>query len=112
MGISTHILDTNLGQPARGVPLALDHRQQDRWVRLAEHQTDADGRCRQLLPEAAALEPGLYRLRFDTSAYYAAQQLAGLYPYVEIAFEVCDSQQHYHIPLLLTANGYTTYRGS
>ncbi len=66
----------------------------------------------QLLPTGSALETGLYRIRFDTAAYYEAQHLAGLYPYVEIAFEVRDSGQHYHIPLLLTANGYTTYRGS
>jgi 5-hydroxyisourate hydrolase len=112
MGISTHILDTSLGQPARKVPLSLAHLQQDQWIVLSEHRTDADGRCRQLLPEGAALEAGLYRVRFETAAYYEEQHLAGLYPYVEIAFEVRDSQQHYHIPLLLTANGYTTYRGS
>jgi 5-hydroxyisourate hydrolase len=112
MGISTHILDTNLGQPAREVPLSLARLQQDQWLVLSEQTTDADGRCRQLLPEGAVLEEGLYRVRFETTAYYEAQHLAGLYPYVEIAFEVRDSQQHYHIPLLLTANGYTTYRGS
>jgi 5-hydroxyisourate hydrolase len=84
----------------------------DGWVVLAEDTTDADGRCRQLLPEGAVLEAGLYRVRFESAVYYQAQEIAGLYPYVEIPFEVRDSQQHYHIPLLLTANGYTTYRGS
>ncbi len=119
MGISTHILDTALGRPAANVPLALSRWQQDNWVALsaADARTDADGRCRQLLTEGIALEPGLYRIRFDTAAYYEAQRLSGLYPYVEIAFEVRDDgvhaeEQHYHIPLLLTANGYTTYRGS
>jgi 5-hydroxyisourate hydrolase len=112
MGISTHILDTALGRPATGVPLSLAHWQHDQWLWLSDNQTDADGRCVQLLPTGSALETGLYRIRFDTAAYYEAQHLAGLYPYVEIAFEVRDSGQHYHIPLLLTANGYTTYRGS
>ena len=112
MGISTHILDTALGRPATGVPLSLSRWQHDQWLPLSQNQTDADGRCVQLLPTGAALEPGLYRLRFDTAAYYESQRLAGLYPYIEIAFEVRDTQQHYHIPLLLTANGYTTYRGS
>ena len=119
MGISTHILDTALGRPAVDVPVSLAHRQQEQWVILsdADARTDADGRNRQLLPVGAALEPGLYRVRFETAAYYEAQHLAGLYPYVEIVFEVRDQgsqaeAQHYHIPLLLTANGYTTYRGS
>jgi 5-hydroxyisourate hydrolase len=119
MGISTHILDTALGRPAADVPVSLARLQQDEWVVLSEPtlKTDADGRARQLLPEGVALAPGLYRVRFETTAYYEAQHLTGLYPYVEIAFEVRDTGQedehpHYHIPLLLTANGYTTYRGS
>jgi 5-hydroxyisourate hydrolase len=112
MGISTHILDTSLGRPANDVPVSLSRWHSERWLLLSESVTDADGRARQLLPEGAPLDPGLYRLRFDTAAYYEAQQLTGLYPFVEIAFEVRDSEQHYHIPLLLTANGYTTYRGS
>jgi 5-hydroxyisourate hydrolase len=112
MGISTHILDTALGRPAAEVPITLSFFRSDQWQVLSENQTDADGRCRQLLPEGTTLETGLYRVRFETAAYYESQHLAGLYPYVEIAFEVRDSQQHYHIPLLLTANGYTTYRGS
>jgi 5-hydroxyisourate hydrolase len=112
MGISTHILDTALGRPAAEVPLALSFLGGDHWSLLSENRTDADGRCRQLLPEGAALRMGLYRIRFETIAYYQTQRLTGLYPFVEIAFEVRDSEQHYHIPLLLTANGYTTYRGS
>ena len=112
MGISAHILDTALGRPATGVPLSLFHWRHDEWLRLADHQTDADGRCVQLLPMGTALVTGLYRIRFETAAYYEAHRLTGLYPFVEIAFEVRDAQQHYHIPLLLTANGYTTYRGS
>ena len=58
------------------------------------------------------LPPGIYILRFNTALYYATQGIEGLYPYVEIAFIVTPGQTHYHIPLLLTANGYTTYRGS
>jgi 5-hydroxyisourate hydrolase len=112
MGISTHILDTAIGRPAADVPVSLARFEADAWVVLSEAKTDADGRARGLLPEGAALDVGLYRVRFETATYYAAQHLAGLYPYVEIAFSVNDEQGHYHIPLLLTANGYTTYRGS
>jgi 5-hydroxyisourate hydrolase len=112
MGISTHILDTALGRPAPEIPITLSFFRDEQWQVLSENQTDADGRCRQLLPEGSTLENGLYRVRFETAEYYESQRLAGLYPYVEIAFEVRDTEQHYHIPLLLTANGYTTYRGS
>jgi 5-hydroxyisourate hydrolase len=112
MGISTHILDTALGRPAAGVPVALSFLHEQQWLLLSQNQTDADGRCYQLRPEGAEFEPGLYRIRFDTASYYESQRLAGLYPFVEIVFTVRDSEQHYHIPLLLTANGYTTYRGS
>jgi 5-hydroxyisourate hydrolase len=112
MGISTHILDMALGRPAVDVPVSLTRRQQEDWIVVSQSRSDADGRARQLLPEGTALEAGLYRVRFETAAYYEAQRLRGLYPYVEIAFEVRDPEQHYHIPLLLTANGYTTYRGS
>jgi 5-hydroxyisourate hydrolase len=112
MGISTHILDTSQGRPVPGVPVSLVRFEQGVRVVLAEHTTDADGRCRQLLPDNVALETGLYQIHFETVEYYRAQGITGLYPYIEIAFEVQDPQQHYHIPLLLTANGYTTYRGS
>jgi 5-hydroxyisourate hydrolase len=112
MGISTHILDIAIGRPAADVTVALSYSSANQWQILSEHKTDADGRCRQLLPEGRPLEPGLYRVLFKTAAYYETQRLAGLYPFVEIAFEVRDAEQHYHIPLLLTANGYTTYRGS
>jgi 5-hydroxyisourate hydrolase len=112
MGISTHILDTAIGRPAASVPVSLARFENAQWTVLSHGMTDADGRVRSLLPEGAAPEVGLYRVRFETATYYEAQKLAGLYPYVEIAFSVDAGQQHYHIPLLLTANGYTTYRGS
>lgn len=112
MGISTHILDTTLGRPATEVPVQLAIRRDDEWVIVNGAQTDADGRCKHLLPAEQPLVPGVYRVRFDTATYYDRQNVAGLYPYVEIVFTVSSSEQHYHIPLLLTANGYTTYRGS
>jgi len=119
MGISTHILDTALGRPAADVPVSLAHWQGGDWALLNGTVTDADGRVKHLLPADKFLAAGLYRARFDTAAYYEAQGLTGLYPYVDIVFEVKsqgpevrNSDQHYHVPLLLTANGYTTYRGS
>ena len=112
MGISTHILDTALGKPAGNVPVSLAHWQAADWVLLNNTVTDADGRAKYLLPAENTQTAGLYRARFDTAAYYEAQGLEGLYPYIDIVFEVKNAGQHYHVPLLLTANGYTTYRGS
>ena len=112
MGISTHILDTTTGSPAAGVPIALALWKRGAWEALNAATTDADGRVKHLLPETLALEQELYRVRFDTAHYYEAKQLVGLYPYVDVVFEVRPGQAHFHIPLLLTANGYTTYRGS
>ena len=112
MGISTHILDTSLGRPAANVPVTLWLSKEADSILLNEATTDADGRCKHLLPESQPLHPGIYRIRFDTAFYYEKNHLTGLYPWIEIVFTVATGQSHYHIPLLLTANGYTTYRGS
>jgi 5-hydroxyisourate hydrolase len=111
MGLSTHILDTALGRPAAGVDLHFSQLQGETWQTIGSGATDADGRCRTLLGEHP-LKAATYRIHFATASYFTSQSLTPLYPYVEIIFTVTDPTQHYHIPLLLTANGYTTYRGS
>jgi 5-hydroxyisourate hydrolase len=111
--ISTHVLDTALGKPAARVPVRLEHREKDgHWLSLGSSTTDADGRCAQIIAKSQPLAEGLYRLVFDTATYYAAQNVAGLYPVVEITFEARKGDSQFHIPLLLSPNGYTTYRGS
>jgi 5-hydroxyisourate hydrolase len=112
MGISTHILDTALGRPVAKVAVSLARLMDGAWILVNEAATDTDGRCKYLLPEGAVLQPGIYKVHFATASYYASKGLKGLYPYVEVVFEITESGQHYHIPLLLTANSYTTYRGS
>ncbi len=111
MGLSTHILDTASGKPAAGVTVVLLRRTGASWEEVGRGQTDADGRCRTLLGENT-LTQGEYRLRFETGAYFAAGEHSSLYPFVEVTFSVQDPGQHFHIPLLIAANGYTTYRGS
>lgn len=111
MPLSTHVLDTASGRPASGVPLVLFRQTADGWAEIDHGDTDRDGRCGTLLGDAN-LEAGLYRLRFGIAPYFARAGLTPLYPYVEIVFNVTDAGQHYHLPLLVTANGYTTYRGS
>jgi 5-hydroxyisourate hydrolase len=111
--ISTHILDIARGRPAQDVPVQLEWQETpSNWRLLATGRTDRDGRCGNLLPEDAVLPAGIYRLAFDTASYYAAQKVEGLYPIVLVTFAVREGQTHFHIPLLLTQNGYTTYRGS
>jgi 5-hydroxyisourate hydrolase len=75
-------------------------------------QTDADGRLRGLLAENAALVPGVYRLIFDTRRYFQASGLRAFYPEVVVIFEAMPGEPHYHVPLLLSPFGYTTYRGT
>jgi len=111
-GISTHILDTAVGRPAVGVLVTLLSVEGGAWNALCTHQTDGDGRCRQMLPSGETLEPGEYRLRFETAAYYERRSIQALYPFIEITFHVREEDTHLHIPLLLTANSYTTYRGT
>jgi 5-hydroxyisourate hydrolase len=111
--ISTHVLDLLHGKPARDVAVRLQ--KQDApgsWRSLASARTDHDGRCAQLLPEGEDLSAGVYRLSFDIASYYTAQKIAAFYPVAEVTFEVRDGESSFHIPLLLSPNGYTTYRGS
>ncbi len=111
--ITTHVLDTMRGIPAAGVPLVLEKEtEKDKFARLAQGVTDADGRVKGLLPDGAKIEPGKYRMTFDTAAYFRASSTKGFYPYVQIVFEVGDNPGHLHIPLLLSPYGYSTYRGS
>jgi 5-hydroxyisourate hydrolase len=110
--ISTHVLDLALGKPASNVAVRLEKQEPSGWRLLASERTDGDGRCPQLLPEREDLLPGSYRLAFDTMSYYEAQKIEALYPVVEITFRVGKGETQLHMPLLLSPNGYTTYRGS
>ncbi|MFZ3217544.1 MAG: hydroxyisourate hydrolase [Candidatus Acidiferrales bacterium] len=110
--ISTHVLDTSLGRPAAGVPVGLEIQiAGGGWREISRGATDADGRLRHLL-EPEALIAGIYRLTFETYAYFHARKIRSLYPQIAIVFQVTDPKEHYHIPLLLSPYGYSTYRGS
>ncbi|AGL19667.1 hydroxyisourate hydrolase [Actinoplanes sp. N902-109] len=103
--ISTHILDTAGGDPARGVPVRLEHHDGAGWQPVGEGRTDDDGRLR--FPVEAP--SGGYRLVFDTAAHLGAD---AFFPEITVAFAVADPSRGYHVPLLLSRYGYTTYRGS
>jgi 5-hydroxyisourate hydrolase len=111
--ISTHVLDTALGRPAAGIMVHLDYAEPSGgWQKLSTSETDNDGRCANLLPSGRSLTPGQYRLSFETGTYHQAQSIKGLYLTVDITVTVRPGDTHLHVPLLLSPNGYTTYRGS
>jgi 5-hydroxyisourate hydrolase len=126
--ITTHVLDTVMGKPAAGIRVRLEamegggwsevstggkpgQRMQDvpgNWIDVSSGMTDADGRCRGLAEDA---REGMYRLTFETAAYFARAGRSSIYPEISIVF-FCTGEAHYHLPLLLSAYSYTTYRGS
>jgi 5-hydroxyisourate hydrolase len=114
-GITTHVLDTSRGRPASGVPVVLEIRSDPAdggWREIGCTETDADGRARQLLPTGSELSTGIYRLTFAIETYFQKLEIEGFYPEVSIVFHVRDAAQHFHVPLLLSPYGYSTYRGS
>jgi 5-hydroxyisourate hydrolase len=111
--ITTHVLDTAAGKPARGMTVVLASRQgPERWAELGRGVTDANGRISEFKPPLEPLEAGVFRLRFQTGAYFTAMGVHGFYPEIDVSVQIDDVAQHYHIPLLLSPFGYTTYRGS
>ena len=110
--ITTHILDTSRGQPAGGITVVLELQSNESWQVLGQGVTDADGRLKSLLGDDSKLVPGAYRLTFHTGEYFDAQQIESFYREVTISFIVLDASEHYHVPLLLSPYGYSTYRGS
>ena len=110
--ITTHVLDISIGRPAAGVPVILEmEKAGGGWKELGHGVTDTDGRLGALLAPGS-LKEGTYRLTFDTRAYFVARKVEALYPQVSVVFEVRRANEHYHIPLLLSPYGYSTYRGS
>jgi 5-hydroxyisourate hydrolase len=110
--ITTHILDVSTGVPARGVAVILEKQTGDDWEIIGKGVTDSDGRLRDLLASESVLQTGNYRLTFNAESYFKTQRIEGFYAQITIAFVVRDAAQHYHVPLLLSPFGYSTYRGS
>jgi 5-hydroxyisourate hydrolase len=107
--ISTHVLDTSRGTPAAGLSVALDVRRGADWSRVGSRSTDGQGRVASF--SDAALAAGTYRLTFDTGAYHRGAGVAPFFPEVTVTFDA-QSGGHYHVPLLLSPYGYSTYRGT
>ena len=110
--ITTHVLDTALGAPAANIPVTLHRVEDERSVMIARAVTNVDGRVAALTPANGSLQEGRHRLCFDVAGYFAATRRASFYNEICIDFTVAADPQHYHVPLLLSPFGYSTYRGS
>lgn len=110
--ITVHVLDTSRGKPAAGVAVLLEKADGKAWRELATAKTNGDGRVETLLPRSKPLPAGIYRVTFESGAYFAASKTKTFYPRIIVHFEVADPKEHYHIPLLLSPFGYSTYRGN
>ncbi len=110
--ITTHVLDTASGCPGAGIDVVLEQHDGEAWRARGRGRTNDDGRVTDLLADDEQLEAGGWRLRFALGAWAAAQNRPCFHPRVTIEFDVVDATQHYHVPLLWSPFGYSTYRGS
>lgn len=110
--LSVHILDLQSGQPTSGVAVTLEQREGDHWRPLGHAVTDAQGRVRAMYPAGRPLAAGIYRIVFQVGEHYARVRQPTFFDRIPVEFKVRDPDQHYHIPLLLSPYGYSTYRGN
>lgn len=110
--ITTHILDTSKGNPAAGVSVQFSVFQDTEWKILTGSATNSDGRTEDLAASYSELKSGTYKLQFKTNSYFQANYDAVFYPWVDVIFNIEEGREKYHIPLLISPYGYSTYRGS
>lgn len=109
--VTTHVLDLSAGKPGKDISIRLMQQSGLDWNTMAQGVTNNDGRITDLLPAGKTLEAGVYKMVFETGYYYAVNNIKTFYPSVEIIFTIADDN-HYHVPLLISPFGYSTYRGS
>jgi len=109
--ITTHVLDISRGCPAAGLRVELLIQSGTEWKSIGTGLTDVNGRCNALMG-GTKLEAGSYRLLFNAGAYYRERNTETFYSEIPIVFEILRTEAHYHVPLLLSPFGYSTYRGS
>lgn len=113
--VSVHILDLQTGQPTPGVQVEIEmHTKNGTWQPVGKGQTDENGRIRSLIAQDAIANwaAGEYRVVFKTGDYYRTKKQATFFPEIPVVFQVEDQKAHYHIPLLLSPFGFSTYRGN
>lgn len=110
--ISVHVLNLKTGVPSEGVTVVLDKKEGDKWVKLNSAVTSQDGRINALYPAGEEINPGDYRVTFETGKYYADHNEDTFFPEIPVIIHVQKVGEHYHVPLLLSQYGYSTYRGN
>ncbi|CAH1395092.1 unnamed protein product [Nezara viridula] len=109
--ISTHVLDTSRGLPASGLSVSLYYFNNGQWTLIKESTTNSEGRCQDLI-SSLAFTPGRYKLHYEIENYFTSKNIATFFPFIEVVFDVSSKEEHYHVPLLLSPFGYSTYRGT
>lgn len=110
--MSVHVLDQQTGLPSEGVMVVLERRDDAGWQTIGQARTDGDGRITALYPADEPLRNADYRVVFRTGEWYERAHRQSFYPEIQVTIRVDGSVPHYHVPLLLSPYGYTTYRGS
>ncbi len=110
--LSVHVLNLQDGLPSSGVKVTLEEQHGGDWSLLNSGATNEQGRIPELYPQGKALEKGVYRVTFKTGEWFKAHKIASFFPEVPVIFEVDGTVPHYHIPLLLSPYGFSTYRGN
>lgn len=110
--LSVHVLNLQDGLPSPAVKVVLEQQEGEKWVALNRGVTDQQGRIQALFPEGRKLEKGIYRVTFKTGDWFARHKAATFFPEIPVIFQTDGTLPHYHIPLLLSPYGYSTYRGN
>ncbi len=110
--LSVHVLNLQTGSPTAGIEVELDQKQNNNWVKLASGKTDSNGRISALFPADTTVTAGSYRVVFKTGDYYKTNNQKTFFPEIPVEFNMESNGEHYHIPLLLSPFGYSTYRGN
>ena len=110
--LSVHILNQETGLPSSDVTVTLEAQQGEKWIKLNEQKTDSNGRIKELYPKDTNLQKGVYKVTFKTGDWFKANNQRTFFPEVPVVFTVDGTLDHYHIPLLLSSYGYSTYRGN
>ncbi len=110
--ITTHVLDISLGRPAANIPIVLNGLEGDKTRFMAEGLTNEDGRISPSLYDGANLKHGLYSVTFSLTNYFLSTKRTSLYPFVTVYFKIENDNANFHLPLLISPGGYSTYRGS
>lgn len=110
--LSVHVLNLENGLPSSHVKVTLEEQKNGKWVKISEASTNEQGRITALFPENKNFDMAMYKVTFKTGDWFKQHQQKTFFPEVPVIFEVDGSVKHYHIPLLLSPYGYSTYRGN